>query len=252
MTLKNSTILQTQPNFRDLGGLPARDGRVVRKGLVFRSGDLHGIGDEDVKLLGQLGISTIIDFRASRELEKRPNATIPGVKEIIHLPIYDAGRETTADLFDRGDAGGLRRVLVDDYRRMIREHTAEYRKFFEVMAANGSEPLMFHCAAGKDRTGLAAWFFLSALGVDQEVVRKNYLESNEYTWLMAEKIERKLNEKGLNGAILRPLLEVRPEYIDAALDEINLQAGNLQAFLEKTLGALPGRLQEIYLTDRND
>jgi protein-tyrosine phosphatase len=241
------TILATQPNFRDLGGIVALDGRRIRKGLLYRSGDLFSVDAGDIRKLEQLNLSVIIDFRAHREVEKRPNPLIATLKQAFHLPIHDAGREKTELLFEQRDAAGLERVLVDDYRRMIREHQSQYRDFFSALTMNGHDPLMYHCAAGKDRTGLATWFLLSALGVDEAVIRRNYMESNDYTYLMAEKVMRKINAKGLPGEMIRPLMEVRSEYIDAALDEIRLLAGTMDAFLTENLGVDASGLKAQYL-----
>ena len=89
-------VLSGQHNFRDLGGISTKEGKMTRPGLLYRSGDLHSISDEDLKTLTRLGIAMIIDFRSPREFEKRPNREIPGVKEIKHFPIYDAPRDLAA------------------------------------------------------------------------------------------------------------------------------------------------------------
>ena len=240
-------MLTAQPNFRDLGGIPASEGRIVRPGLLFRSGDLSTLTEEDIRVVESIGLATIIDFRAHREVEKRPDKEISTVKEIIFLPIHDAARDIAEKYFDANDAKGLENILVMDYRRLVTDHVDEYRKFFEVLSLTGNLPLVFHCAAGKDRTGLAAALLLYSLGVGWSEIWKDYLDSNHYTTPTMQKIIRKLTDKGKNGAILRPLLEVREGYLNAALDQVEKSYGSMDYFLQKVLHADYGLLRRRYL-----
>jgi len=109
-------------------------------------------------------------------------------------------------------------------------------------------PLVFHCAAGKDRTGLAAWFLLAALDVPEEVIREEYLATNVFSKSFADKIVKKTSENGFDGEIIRPLLEVRDEYINAALEVITVKFRGMKKFLEKVLQADISKLQEIFLS----
>lgn len=235
-------ILPAQPNFRDLGGLPTKHGTQIRPGLIFRSGDLSMLGEEDILILERLGLRTIADFRSDREIAKRPDKEIPSVKNILHFPIEDAARELAMRLFDERNAEGLKQLLVDDYRRMIREHTEAFRDFFKCLQDPENYPLVFHCAAGKDRTGMAAWFLLTALDVPEEIIREDYLATNIYSKSFADKIVAKTNEKGMHSEIIRPLLEVRDEYIDAALEVIEKEFGGMERFLVEELGIELSRL----------
>ena len=142
-------VLFGQHNFRDLGGILANNGRKIRPGLLFRSGDLHSITDEDIKILTSLGLAMIIDFRSSREYEKRPNREIPGLREIKHLPIYDAPRDLAATYVEEGNEKGIEQLLIDEYERIILHYTAEYRQFLFEVAHNPNIPLVFQCSAGK-------------------------------------------------------------------------------------------------------
>ena len=173
-------ILSGQQNFRDLGGIPGKDGRKIMPGLLFRSGDLHSITDDDIKTLTRLGLAMIIDFRSSREYEKRPNREIPGVREIKHLPIYDAPRDLAATYVEEGNEEGLQKLLIGEYERIILHYTAEYRQFLFEVTHNANIPLVFQCSAGKDRTGLATIFLLTALGVGMKEILEDYFLTNVY------------------------------------------------------------------------
>ena len=83
----SQVLLQCQPNFRDLGGIIAKNGHKIKPGLLFRSGDLHSISDEDVAKLEEIGLATIVDFRSEREREWRPDKKIRTVRNIYHMTI---------------------------------------------------------------------------------------------------------------------------------------------------------------------
>jgi protein-tyrosine phosphatase len=239
--------LESQPNFRDMGGFPAADGKRIKSGLLFRSGDLHSWSDEDIKKLEQLKIATIIDFRSDRERENRPDNAVSSVKSIMNLVIPDHSRDQTAEYLAANNAEGLTTVLVEVYRSMVNDSQKEYKEFFNILTNTRHLPILFHCAAGKDRTGLASLFLLSALGVDMEHILEDYYSTNIYNGEYSNNIISRINQMGLNGELMRPMLEVRKEYLDAALNEIDLKYGGLNLFLTKTLEADIGKLKERYL-----
>lgn len=205
------SLLKSQLNFRDLGGTATADGRRVKPGLLFRSGDFFSLSDEDVLSLEQMGLATIIDFRASREIARRPDRQVPGVKELIHIDIHDAARDTAERFLEENNARGLETVLIGDYIRMVDLHQADFKRFLHILAWSDNLPVVYHCAAGKDRTGMATVFLLTALGVEMDVIWNDYMATNLYSKAYSENIIRKVTESGQNGEILRPLLEVRTE-----------------------------------------
>lgn len=241
------TILQNQLNFRDLGGIVTSDGRRVKPGLLFRSGDLHTLSAKDVIRLEQLKLSMIIDLRAQREIDKRPDQVISSVKEVLHIGIHDDARDKAEKFLSENDAKGLETVLIGDYIRMVEIHQADFTRFLHTLATTENLPLVYHCAAGKDRTGMATVFLLAALGVDIQHIWEDYMATNNFVSAFNEKIIRKVTESGLNGEILRPLLVVREEYLAAALTQIDGKYNGLRNFVENVLEADAVRLQEKYL-----
>ena len=240
-------LLKSQPNFRDMGGILTVDGKKIRPGLIFRSGDLHSLADEDIMTLEQNGLSTVIDFRSEREREWRPQKTIRSVKKVYKLIIPDVVREIATGYLEQNNLTGLESLLIDEYRRMVSENRREFSDFLSLLAGTAGLPLVFHCAAGKDRTGLAAIFFLTALGVSKEVAIKDYYATNSYIAAYTDKIVGKIKERGLNGEIMRPLLEVRPEYLNAAMDVIDTQFGGLNEYVVSELKADIERLRKRFL-----
>jgi len=242
-------ILSGQHNFRDLGGIRSTHGGKIKPGTLFRSGDLHSITDEDVSLLENLGLAMIIDFRSPNERAKRPNRVIRTVKETRHLAIHDAPREIASEYVRQNNIEGLKQLLVLEYSRIIQNYVTEYRHFFYELSCNPNLPLVFQCSAGKDRTGLATLFLLTALGVEMDDILHDYYATNHYAQAHAFEIIGMLDKDGYQGKIMQPLLEVRPEYLEAALAEINNSFLNLDNFVFGILQADAEKLRERFLTD---
>jgi len=240
-------FLETQPNFRSLEGILTGSGRSFRKNLVYRSGSLNKLSPDDIGKLRDIGLSLIIDFRSDREVTAHPTDIIPGVKHTERIIIADEARDRAMDFLDTNDARGLEQVLVNDYRRMIRNDSGRFAKFFRVLEQASDLPLVYHCAAGKDRTGIATVLLLSALGVDMDTIMQDYFLSNERLKSLIGKLIKKLCEQGRNGEIIRPMMEVRPEYLHAALDEIETSFGGMKNYLCNILKTDTELLQSKYL-----
>jgi protein-tyrosine phosphatase len=243
----SQVLLQSQPNFRDLGGIVTNNGKKIRTGLIFRSGDLHSISDEDVAKLEEIGLATIIDFRSEREREWRPDKKIRTVRNIYHMTIPDAVRDQATEFLKQNDLISLESLLIDEYRRMVTEHRKEFAALLNLIANTDDLPLVFHCAAGKDRTGLAAIFLLTALGVSMDLILEDYYSTNGYNAGYAEKMISRIKESGYNGELMRPMLEVRKDYLDAALHEIEHRYGGLSTYLTETLNVDIVKLKNRYL-----
>jgi protein-tyrosine phosphatase len=240
-------ILETQPNFREIGGMRGFNGRTVKRNILFRSAALHKLSDDDISRLAALGIRHVVDFRAETERAPRPDRKIPTVEAETNLPIIDGIHDVVQQSFENADAEVLRNILGTEYRRMVVQNRDAFREFFRLLTDSPILPLVFHCAMGKDRTGLAGYFLLHLLGVPEEMNRKHYLESNIYLAEYIEELIVRFSEPGKDAQILRPLLQVSPEYLDAGLDEINRNYGSLDRYLREELNVNVERLREIYL-----
>ena len=195
-----------------------------------------------------MGIRMIIDFRSDKELINFPTPQIRTVVENKRIMIIDSARETAERMLAENDVEGLENILIRDYRRLVKDHQDDFREFFRVLATTHHLPLIYHCAAGKDRTGLATYLLLISLGVSEANARTDYFLSNVHLKPVLEKIIRKVIEMGNpNGEMIRPLMEVRAEYLDAALEEINHRFGSVDRFLTDVLHADRAALQGKYL-----
>ncbi|MFI7220820.1 tyrosine-protein phosphatase [Micromonospora maritima] len=239
------------PNARDLGGLPTTDGRRVRAGRLLRTAALGRLTDDDLPVLGKLGVACVVDLRDADEQAVAPPNRLVGDPRRVHLPVYDAAHPVFTYV-----SAVLQGHDLDAYAELAREGmpgamTAIYRWFVtgesaragfgaavRLAADDGNLPLLFHCSAGKDRTGWLSVVLLTALGVPEPAIRADYLRHNELTESLREVLLAAMTRRrpDLDPAVARPLLEVRPEYLDAAYDEVRRVHGTFEAYLRDGLG----------------
>lgn len=179
--------LASADNFRDLAGTgaghPTADGGRVRRGVLFRSNELQ-LTDADAHSLGSLGITAVYDLRDAHEVEAHPDVPVPGA-QWHHLAVGGIPMETVSSLASAEQAAA---VMHEVYRRFV-EHADARASFGELVgrmaATEGAQ--LFHCTAGKDRTGWAAAVLLGLIGVPNEVVLEDYLMTNTFSTATREK-----------------------------------------------------------------
>lgn len=231
-------------NFRDLGGYAGLDGRVVKWRRIFRSDHLAGLTATDQALLAELGVSRAIDFRGKAEGAAHAYA-IPGVAyhplviepTVVQraLELQATGRTLTAQ-----DAVGL---MQQTYRGFVHENAPRFAELFRLLLASDA-PTVFHCTAGKDRTGFAAALILLALGVPRDTVMQDYLLTNN--------LYRRPPGMGSHAPeeVLAVLWRVQEEFLDAALHMVDQDYGGVQTYLVEVLGvdaAAQRQLAGLYL-----
>jgi len=238
------------PNFRDLGGYSSSCGRQVRYGRLFRSGVLSQLSDADLDRMDQRNIVTICDYRRTEELERDPtrlHSLRPA--KIAHMPI-DPGSKNS--FFEQMDGVGgaesalididMARFMVEINRAFVLEHHASFKLMLdEIHALTDDQALLFHCAAGKDRTGFAAALILMCLNVPRETIIKDYMLTAQYFNPDSEilRMQKKYSEYGfdkIQPQLIRPMLEVREEFIKEAFVTIDEHYSSTDQFLEKRYG----------------
>ncbi|MEN3305554.1 MAG: protein-tyrosine phosphatase [Micromonosporaceae bacterium] len=165
-----SPTFSTVFNFRDLGGHPATDGRTVQYGRIYRSDSLHRISVEEGRQLAALGVCTILDLRRPNEIER--DGRVPVELGLAYHNIYPVHREWNPALYD--ETAGPHRYLADRYLDMAEEGRAGLGEALRLIADPRRAPLVMHCFAGKDRTGVLAALTLSLLGVAEEDIAVEY------------------------------------------------------------------------------
>ncbi len=222
-------------NLRDMGGFPAMHGRHVKWRQVYRSDELACLSGADLQQLYMRNIKTVVDFRTGEERQRAPNRLPECVKQVLELEIIP-GNLIDLSMIHEGNAV---QIMLDLNRALVHAGQSAYRTFFNALKQDRNAPLLFNCAAGKDRTGLAAALFLSSLGVARELIMEDYL-------LSAITIRKKYDFFLNDQPWLEPLVTVRHTYLEAAFDEIDKHFGGINTYLESCLGADIPRLQEIF------
>ena len=240
-------------NLRDVGGVRTADGRWVRMGLVFRSDSLAHLTDQDLAGLSGLGLRTLYDLRSQAERAADPDRLPDGVD----VRIADVAPETPnfgpqmaqdprmADYLKsmaaQGPAG-----MAQFYRRFVTAEPAlaAYRILFHGLAQPRALPALFHCSAGKDRTGWGAAVLMTLLGVPRDAVMKDYLASNQYLAAVSRAMAAKMPDPKMLEA-LAPLMQNRPDYLDAAFDEADQRYGSFEGYLHRGLGLSDADIQAI-------
>ena len=231
------------PNCRELGGIPAAGGRRVRRGVLWRSGNLFGLGASSRRQLEALGITRIIDLRVPFERAWEPDAAI-GARS-IHLPIEPlVARYFTKypEAPERMSAPEMMQLMQATYRDFITGQAARFAAFFAHLLEGDGAPLLVHCTAGKDRTGMAAALLLLALGASPQHVMHDYLQSAAHCYPPPD-------AGGDDEEAQKLLWGVRAEYLHAAMEEIT-KLGGVDAWLLRALrvGAPEReRLRALYL-----
>ncbi|HZN18351.1 MAG TPA: tyrosine-protein phosphatase [Micromonosporaceae bacterium] len=241
------------PNTRDLGGLPTIDGRRVRRGRVVRASALGRLTDDDVAVLGALRLARVVDLRDVSEVALAPPDRLPTdpAPAVTTLPIYDPAHP----VFTYVSAVMLGHQL-DGYEALAEEGTpgamtAIYRWFVtgesardslaaavRVLADPVALPVLVHCSAGKDRTGWLSAIVLTALGVDRVEITVDYLATNHAAAEVNGAILAAMRERRpeLDEDAIRPVLEARTDYLDAAYAEVDRVYGGFDAYLREGLG----------------
>jgi protein-tyrosine phosphatase len=166
-SLPHVVPLEGGSNFRDLGGYRTAEGHLVRRGTVFRSAHLGNLTDEDRAALGRLGVRTIVDLRGVNEAAETPHR-VDGVEcRIVGAHIEPAVGERIRGAVADGSANPhlMMQILTDHYRDYPRRCAPAFRTLFATLSDGTHRPLVFHCTAGKDRTGFASALLLTLLGV---------------------------------------------------------------------------------------
>jgi protein-tyrosine phosphatase len=247
VTAERRLPLEGPDNFRDLGGYRTRDGRFTRWGRLYRSNDHASLTGNDIHYLSQLGIQLVCDFRSTQERTDTPNLSIGSHVENLPIPVDPEGvqpkliqRRIRTGALTRGS---LEKMMLEAYQSFPTHYADEWKALFQRITDGRSLPTVFHCTAGKDRTGFAAALVLRAVGVSEETVFEDYLLTNVYRARNTRIVSRLIPIYSLwrtKPLDLLPLLEARPEYLQASFDVIEQEWGTVQNYLRKGLGVTPG------------
>ncbi len=227
-------------NFRDIGGYPAANGRHVARGLVFRSGTMSELSDRDHAILDSLGLKVICDLRSTSERSRRPSRLPEAAQYEIwsrdHL--MSAGDLTEAMRRPDATPETVRGMMIDAYRTLAYEQAPSYRELF-LRIARGPLPLVFHCAAGKDRTGVATALLLDLLGVERAQIFADYALTDDFfargcQLVASDPVDDRLAQ--VDPAIWEPMMRADPAYLAAMFVALEVRHGTVEAFIRDEFG----------------
>ncbi len=239
-------------NFRDLGGYGTRAGMRIRSGLVYRADNLAKLSPSDIDRLGALGLHTVIDLRSDEEVDRLgrfPVGAYPSPLTYTHLSLVE-------------DVVGVRDPNMDDqtymnarYQHLLEGGTDAIIASFRIFARPTSYPLVFHCVAGKDRTGLIAALLLDLLGVPDETIAQDYQLTDRATAEWFDRVRSTQPEEiETIQQIPAVLFTANPETILSLLARIRSTTGTIEKWL-LTHGVLTEEIdsiRELLLTKRDD
>lgn len=253
-------------NARELGGYQTTDGRHIKPGILLRSAKPLTASENDIiRLRDTYHLATIIDLRMSFEREKEPNPTIKGVRE-IWCPVIDENKiranvngekaaafQNAQNTFEKLKIA-IKNGIVHD--KMYIDFLADtqgkigYRLFFkELLQLPTNKSLLFHCSQGKDRTGIAAMLLLSALGVPEETILKDYLLTNTFNASLIEKERLMLSSQNLSEEEIHAYLSVmdyvNEQFMQNALDYIHKEYGSPIRYITQELGISENEITQM-------
>ena len=277
-------------NTRDLGGMKTRDGRVVRSGRLIRSGQLYSASEKDREMLAGL-VGLIVDFRSEQEIQSKPDpfpGNDPASPLYMPLPILNAvtpGIAKTEEAETRElealmrDPDGAASFMIQTYRAFAADANivSRFEQFIRLLLKEREKAVLWHCTAGKDRSGFAAIIIQEILGVGREEILEDYLATNIFLRKEVDSLIQMI--AGLRSSVpenvpssqpspagsaagplsspsapspeaLDALFTVREEYFRALYDEIRLRFGSFDGFLRKGLHLTEEELslfRELYL-----
>ena len=232
-------------NFRDLGGYAGHGGRALKWRHLFRADHLAALTPDDLAQLGALGIARSADFRGASERAAQAYA-LPGVATHT-LAIEPTLIQQALQQLQPGQdftAAQAVQLMHGTYRSFVTDNAPRFAQLFELLL-DSNTPLVFHCTAGKDRTGFAAALILLALGVPRPVVMQDYLLTNA--------LYRPPQEWGDASSVpagLQVLWRVQEDFLEAALHSVDTEYGGMAAYMERVLklnAAAQKRLASLYL-----
>ena len=247
---KRHISLEGQSNFRDIGGYQTIDGRTVKWGEVYRTGELPRLTDEDVAVLKNLDLQMVHNFLLEEEIAQRGQDRLPSSTQLVENPIKTSADDLVLAVLEARKTGDFSVVPPDlnkeVHRVLAREGREEYAAMIRALSDPDNRPFAFHCSHGVHRTGTATAILLSALGVPWETVREDYLLSNTYR---AEENDKRIEQLTAEAA---KTLGVPPgevdttnmvafyilqgDYIDGTLEVILQEYGSMENYLQQGLG----------------
>lgn len=240
----NHIIIKKVNNFRSVGNIKNSEGRILKEGKFYRSGDLYHLKNNSFKEIEKLGIKEIIDLRNEKEISKKPDNLPENITYKKYSAFEDQGDQLSQAkklvLKGKVNASDADKRMVDFYRDYVTENPETIKKIItEILESD--QPILYHCTAGKDRTGIITALILSILKFDKDTIYNDYLLSNNFRKQM---VEKRLNlahtlhfiYPKMDLKVLEKLSWIESGYLDESFDGINKKYGSIDIYIQKVLG----------------
>jgi protein-tyrosine phosphatase len=224
-------------NFRDLGGYPTADGRLVRLGRLFRSDALHLLTPADItRLRDELRIGTIVDLRSSGELNSEGRGPL-GEERIAfhHIPLFD-GEQRRAERPPQDS-------LADIYVLMAQFAAEPIARVIRVLAESDA-PAVYHCAAGKDRTGVISAVLLGLVGVDDELIVADYALSSANIDAIIERLNSAEGYREILSQLPPETMHALPRTMEGFLTQMRSRYGSMEGYA-RDIGLGPAVIEQL-------
>lgn len=255
-TYSNQNHLQIKKvnNLRYLGGIKNSEGKILKDSLIYRSGNLHQLRKSSFRELSKMKINKVIDLRTQQEINKEPDQ----LPKDINYKIYSAFEDKENEMSNAKQLALKGKISENDAdKRMIKFYTDYVSENPEIIKKiiteilDSEQPVLYHCTAGKDRTGMITALILKVLKFDDSVIFKEYLQSNN---LRQNIIQKRLNLANtfhfiypkLDIGVVEKTSWIERNYLQSAFDEINKQYGSMDNYIHQVLGISENQ-REIYI-----
>ena len=247
--------IQNGINFRDLGGIKTSDGRQIRSGMLYRSGEFSRLSDEEKKFLSdELNLHYVLDYRDQLEIDRNPD-NLWNNSQYFNIPANPLSDEITASLVS-DDIFVLKKYSPLDFMiklyQLLPFNNLAYKKLISILLNANGKPLVQHCAVGKDRTGVGVALTLFALGVSEDVIMQDYLLTeqylNDYRQAVLSQNKSKLSAEEFEKQKI--IFSAKQEFLTAAIDEIKKRYNTIDNWLHQEYQLDDNNrkiLQDIYL-----
>lgn len=227
-------------NFRELGGIITKEGKKIKHNQLIRTDELSRLNENDLELLQQLNVKTIVDFRTEQERKISLDRVPKSCKNEIHLDIVAANMNTFMAKMREPNVN-YKDLILGFYNDLVLGENAikEYQTFFKVLQNPENTSIVYHCTAGKDRTGIATAFILEALNVDWETIENDYLMSNEF-------LKPKYAHLLATNPQLEDLFLVNADYLQHAKELIDKNFYSMEDYLTDQLKVDLDLMKSIY------
>ena len=241
------SLINSVSNFRDVA-----IGSKMKNNILFRCAKLSTLNDEDIKKIEDLNPHAIIDFRDPKEINKAPdNLSKNLLKKYVNLPI---SASTLSRMVDQKNIDGdnkftYEKVMEESYKLYINNHKHVWKEFIKILLKANNNPIIFHCSAGKDRTGIASFIIQKLCDNPMELIFENYLLSNELLTINAATAEQstasKKDDQLITEIMLDTLSKVKKSYLISGINEIENQFESLENYIIQELGFTDADIKDL-------